>query len=142
MAVYFIQAVGGGGPIKIGTTIRLSERLKQLIKDAGQPLQVLAVVDGGPAEEKQLHERFSHLRVVDEWFEAGDDLIGFIVAEASPWDGSDEPESSTKPVRLVLPAAEHERLERCARRIGLSMSSCARMAVLRWLQAEEAQQKG
>lgn len=51
-------------------------------------------------------------------------------------------DTTPKPVRLVLPPAEHERLERLASRIGLSMSACARMAVLRWLQAEEAQQKG
>ncbi len=46
-------------------------------------------------------------------------------------------EPVVKPVRLVLPEADHERLERCASRIGLSMSSCARMAVLRWIEAEE-----
>ena len=51
-------------------------------------------------------------------------------------------EQVTKAVRLDLSLQDHERLERCASRIGLSMSSCARMALLRWIQAEEAQQKG
>lgn len=139
MAVYFVQAVDGG-PIKIGTTVRLSQRLKQLTRNAGHPLEVLGVIDGGPTEEKELHERFSHLRVASEWFEAGDDLIGFIVSEARPWDGSNEDTFTAKPVRLVLPPAEQERLERLASRIGLSLSSYARMALIERMKADEAKE--
>lgn len=87
--IYFIQAEDGGH-IKIGTTIRLSARLKQLCNDHGTGLRVLAVTDGTFDTEKTLHQRFAHLRVVNEWFEPGDDLIGFIVADGKPWDGTDE----------------------------------------------------
>jgi Meiotically up-regulated gene 113 len=86
--IYFIKSPSG--PIKIGTTIRLSERLKQLAADHGEGLEVLAVVEGSYEAEKGLHDRFGHLRIVNEWFEPGDDLVGFIVAEGRPWDGTDD----------------------------------------------------
>jgi hypothetical protein len=87
--IYFIRPKAGGR-IKIGTTIRLSERLKQLAWESGEELDVLAVADGSHSEERNLHRRFAHLRIVGEWFEAGEDLLGFIVTECMPWDGSDE----------------------------------------------------
>jgi hypothetical protein len=90
--IYFIRSPDG--PIKIGTTIRLTERLKKLAAEYGEGLEVLAVVEGDRNVEKELHGRFAHLRQVGEWFEPGDDLLGFILAEAMAWDGSDE-----KPLR-------------------------------------------
>jgi hypothetical protein len=47
-------------------------------------------------------------------------------------------ERATRPVRLDLSPTDHERLERCARRLGLSKSSYARMAVLERIRADEA----
>jgi hypothetical protein len=88
--IYFIRRPDGG-PIKIGTTIRLTERLKQLIAEHGPGLEVLAVAEGSYDRERELHRRFSHLRHGrTEQFEPGDDLVGFIVAEGRAWDGSDE----------------------------------------------------
>jgi hypothetical protein len=87
--IYFIANRDRSG-IKIGTTIRLSERLKQLAAEHGEGLEVLAVVDGSYETEKGIHRRFSHLRIVNEWFEPGDDLVGFIVSEGREWDGRDE----------------------------------------------------
>lgn len=87
--IYFIRSRSGGS-IKIGTTVRLSERLKQLVSEAGDDIEVLAVTNGSFSEENALHQRFAHLRQHGEWFEPGDDLLGFIVHEARPWDGSDE----------------------------------------------------
>ena len=86
--IYFIRSPAG--PIKIGTTIRLSQRLKQLVAEHGDGLEVLAIVDGSYDEEKALHRRFGHLRTVGEWFEPGDDLTGFIVSDGRPWDGRDD----------------------------------------------------
>jgi hypothetical protein len=94
--IYFIRS--SNGPIKIGTTIRLSTRLKQLVAEHGEGLEVLAVTEGSYEAESELHRRFSHLRVVNEWFEPGDDLMGFIIAEARPWDGIDE----ASEVRTIL----------------------------------------
>lgn len=45
--------------------------------------------------------------------------------------------SRAKSVRLDLSDREHERLQEAADRLGLSMASCARMAVLSWLQDQE-----
>jgi hypothetical protein len=45
----------------------------------------MAVVPGGYPEETALHRRFAKLRTVGEWFEPGDDLLGFIVAEGRTW---------------------------------------------------------
>src|SRR4051812_19668293 len=42
-----------------------------------------------------------------------------------------------KPVRLDLADDEHERLQGAADRLGLSMASCARMAVLSWLHDQD-----
>jgi hypothetical protein len=89
MAVYFVQALDGG-PIKIGTSVRISFRLKQLQKESGKRLWVLGVVDGDKDVEKELHGRFAHLRIAGEWFKPGPDLHEFITREAKDWDGVDE----------------------------------------------------
>lgn len=89
--IYFLRRPEGG-PIKIGTTVCLSRRLKELAAEHGCTFEVLAVVDGSRPEERELHQRFSGLRVVNEWFEPGDDLLGFIVSDGREWDGADEVE--------------------------------------------------
>lgn len=86
--IYFLRSPAG--PIKIGTTIRLSQRLRQLAAEHGEGLEVLAVLEGSREVEQALHGRFAHLRRVGEWFEPGDDLMGFIVSDGRPWDGTDE----------------------------------------------------
>jgi hypothetical protein len=103
--VYFVKD-SDNGRIKIGTTIRLSERLRELARDAGGELQVLAVVSGGQPEEALLHRRFSHLRIVNEWFEPGDDLLGFIGAEGMPWRAEDDHRLGSVKLRIeVIEAA-------------------------------------
>jgi hypothetical protein len=44
---------------------------------------------------------------------------------------------TSKPVRLELSPDDHERLEQCARRRGLSLASYARQAVLERITADE-----
>ncbi len=44
--IYFIKSPDG--PIKIGTTIRIVQRLKDLIAEHGPGLEVLAVTDAPP----------------------------------------------------------------------------------------------
>jgi hypothetical protein len=48
-------------------------------------------------------------------------------------------ERALKPIRLGLPPADYERLERCARERGLSLASYARQAVLAAIKADEAE---
>lgn len=86
--IYFVQAIEGG-TIKIGTTIRLSEQLKQLGANHG-PLKILAVMDGGIVEERALHEKFISSWLDGEWFNPDQELLDFIASEGKPWDGTDE----------------------------------------------------
>lgn len=93
--IYFVQPVGGGR-IKIGTSMRLTKRLRRLVAETGQELRVIAVMEGGRGVESALHRKFHHLRAVGEYFEPGDDLLGFIVESAEEWDGTDEAEPGAR----------------------------------------------
>ena len=88
--IYFIQAASGG-PIKIGTTLRLTVRLKTVRRERNDPtLQVLAVMDGRHREESALHRRFRHLALGKEWFHPGVELLACIRDEARSWDSADD----------------------------------------------------
>ncbi len=73
--VYF---VAGGELIKIGTTIDLETRLKDLQNMSATAIAFLSSMPGGYKEERELHVRFAHLRAHGEWFRRGDDLLAFI----------------------------------------------------------------
>ncbi len=87
--IYFIQTVEGG-PIKIGVTTQLQARLSALATAHSKDLRVLGVLDGERSVEKELHERFSHLRVKNEWFEPGEDLCQFIAESCKAWNPTRE----------------------------------------------------
>jgi hypothetical protein len=88
--VYFVQAhatrnrtqldtVSLQGPIKIGTTASLSQRLKVLRTGSPADLHVLAAIAGGRHLERLLHTAFAPLRhPQSEWFEPGETLLSFI----------------------------------------------------------------
>jgi hypothetical protein len=89
MAVYFIQA-GAADPIKIGSAKNPQHRLQTLQIGAHCSLRLIARMDGGEAEERALHRKFSHLRLRGEWFKPGPELLAFIAPFAvAP---SDEPD--------------------------------------------------
>jgi hypothetical protein len=73
--VYFIR---GGDAIKIGYTQDVVARLSALQTASSIPLELLASIDGDKAEEVRQHRRWRHLRIRGEWFEAGEDLLGYI----------------------------------------------------------------
>jgi hypothetical protein len=102
--IYFLQEPDGG-PIKIGTTIRLSQRVKQLEKEQGVPLRVLGVMDGSYADETALHGRFVRDERGREWFRANTELTAFIAAETRPWDGTDEVPLSALGVPVKIDAS-------------------------------------
>lgn len=87
--IYFVRPKSGGR-IKIGTTVRLSERLAALKAEFREELEVLGVAAGSFSREKRVHRKFAHLRLRGEWFEPGDDLLAFIAHKARPWDGTEE----------------------------------------------------
>jgi hypothetical protein len=115
--IYFVGSPEG--PIKIGTTIRLSERIKSLVNDYGEWLQILGVVDGSYSREKELHAQFSHLRIGGEWFRTGDDLMAFISSETRPWDHEDESPRMAV-VKFDRTLAQKSKL--IASRMGIDMS--------------------
>ena len=92
------------GFVKVGTSIRLADRLRALRRENG-PLQVLAVLDGGIDVECDLHTRFSALRVASwgERFHPDPEIIQYatlqgicpsarsIVAEFSNYRPSNPP---------------------------------------------------
>jgi Meiotically up-regulated gene 113 len=92
--IYFIQSPEGD-QIKIGTTLRMARRLRQLIRLRGTKLRVLAIVPGDHAREAELHRQFGHLRMEGEWFDPGPDLLKFIRDHGRPWKGTTE-ESETQ----------------------------------------------
>lgn len=126
--IYFVQPVAGGR-IKIGRTVCLTKRLKQLCAQHGLALRVLAVLSGGALEESRLHRRFAHLRTRGnplgrEWFEPGQDLLSYIAHGGSPWDGSDEV-VVFKPSRMCLNTDRlfHLALKQEALRRGMTVSA-------------------
>lgn len=85
MTVYLIQSKATGGNIKIGITQNVERRIGQL----GLPgVTVLAELPGDEAVERQLHKRFSHLRIGTdgEWFYPGEELLDFIHGTAKPYN--------------------------------------------------------
>lgn len=97
--IYFVQPAEGGH-VKIGTTVRLSHRLKALCREFGTEFRVLAVMDGDIKTERALHRRFASLHVDRELFEPGDDLLAFIIQHGREWQGEDEAE-----LNLMAPIA-------------------------------------
>lgn len=82
--VYFIRAVALGF-IKIGVANFARKRLEEMRGMSPDDLELMGVVmcDRGGVLEKELHEKFSHLRRRNEWFDPGEELLEFIRDHAS-----------------------------------------------------------
>lgn len=65
--VYFIGDVHG--PVKIGTTVNLPNRLKKLQTGSPRRLRVLVCTEGDATLEAEYHARFQSSHVHGEWFE-------------------------------------------------------------------------
>lgn len=66
--VYFIRAKAMNWPVKIGCTIDVEKRLKELEKSSPLHLEVAAFVRGGLALERKLHACFQASHSHGEWF--------------------------------------------------------------------------
>jgi hypothetical protein len=82
--IYFVRS-GHAGPIKIGCSCNPDERIKSLCTATSWPIERMALMEGGPFLERQLHKRFAHLRIRGEWYDPGPDLIDFVQREGEPW---------------------------------------------------------
>lgn len=65
--IYFIRD-GEEGPVKIGYSKDVAERLVALKSVCGKQLRVLRVIEGDFSKEKSLHRQFAELRLRGEWF--------------------------------------------------------------------------
>ncbi len=77
--VYFIEAVGLSR-VKIGYSDDPEKRIKQLSTGSPVSLKIYAKVPGNQAMEKEIHQRFSHLRVENEWFHFTNEIKEYIEA--------------------------------------------------------------
>jgi len=139
--IYFMQPTEGG-PVKIGTSIHVSVRHKQLEDYYGKPLAILATMEGGRREEAAIHGRFAHLRIVDgtrrgpgpELFRPAADLMEFI---GRPLLVSPNPESveAIRPVgqRVVMNLKGSDEyaqwLEDASKHLGISKVEMFRLAM-------------
>jgi hypothetical protein len=81
--VYFIRAKDGG-PVKIGSSIHLLLRLKQLQANSPVELELVAATEGSARFEREVHSRFQHCRLHGEWFEPIDELLNFMAEIGLP----------------------------------------------------------
>lgn len=75
--VYFIKDVDRN-LIKIGFSINVFKRLKELETGNAGNLVLLKKIKGTTKDEARLHRRFSHLRTRLEWFIVAEELTQFI----------------------------------------------------------------
>ncbi|MFG0217269.1 GIY-YIG nuclease family protein [Brevibacillus porteri] len=75
--VYFIQEQNNG-PIKIGIADNVNKRLKELQTGNSDELSILHWTTGGRALESFLHEKFSEIKKLGEWFWPDKELVHLI----------------------------------------------------------------
>jgi hypothetical protein len=74
---YFIES-GTGGPVKIGFTTDIHERLRQLQTASSEELHVLALIVDTSGMERSLHVQFKGQRLRGEWYTPNAEMIGMI----------------------------------------------------------------
>lgn len=82
--IYFCQAGGPDGPVKIGITVEVAGRLGSLKTGHHDELRLLALVNGTVKDEKALHRRFAEYRKRGEWFEFGPRLKKYVESLPKP----------------------------------------------------------
>lgn len=80
--VYFVQAAVVN-LIKIGMATNIRSRVRSIAGDSPVKLALLGYVDGARDREAELHVRFQAHRHHGEWFRPADELLDFIVKEAT-----------------------------------------------------------
>lgn len=65
--IYFARA-GSDGPVKIGWSKNVTSRIAFIQPTMPIAINILRVIDAEPWVERWFHQRFSHLRLMGEWF--------------------------------------------------------------------------
>jgi hypothetical protein len=71
--VYFVQAASG--PVKIGWTKDIRERLKMLQANNFDTLTCLGAAEGSTTDEAQFHRRFGKHLIRGEWFQPAPEIL-------------------------------------------------------------------
>lgn len=74
----FTYFVRDGDMIKIGSSMNPENRIKAIQSGFPRKLEIMAIVPMETVDEFQTHQRFGHLRLNGEWFQADKDLLNFI----------------------------------------------------------------
>lgn len=72
--VYFVQGENGG-PIKIGYSADIADRMVQLQRESISRLNVLLLIPGSFNKETSLHKQFAEYQLQGEWFEPVPELL-------------------------------------------------------------------
>jgi hypothetical protein len=67
--IYFLKPIGMEGPIKVGCSHVVEERLQTFMNWSPFPLEILCQIDGGHEVERALHRRYRDARKHSEWFD-------------------------------------------------------------------------
>jgi hypothetical protein len=106
--IYFVQPAGSQ-VVKIGYAQHVPARFGNLQTAHAEELLLLGVLSGTEAKERELHDRFSHLRVRGEWFrytpEIQEFLFEHVVPYSAPYQATDDELSPAAP--LANPRAEN-----------------------------------
>ncbi len=118
--IYFVQA-GVGGPIKIGITSDLENRLAGLKTSCPYPLSVIGTVQGTRSDERLLHLCLTCSRMTGEWFEPTPKVLALIKdAMAGIWP---EPPAPVEQPRVVEPQWEPAEFTAAARALGVNLKA-------------------
>lgn len=74
--IYFIS--NGSDAVKIGYSLRVEERIKELQNGSPFPLEILALSPGDKVAEREYHQKYSDLAIGGEWFQIDKSLEGEI----------------------------------------------------------------
>jgi Meiotically up-regulated gene 113 len=141
--IYFVQSVVGG-PIKIGCAVKIDRRIKELELYYGRKLILLATMEGDRSTEKEIHERFKHLRLESgrsrgvkvEQFRPSPDLMEFI---GKPFHGGSDDVCKMSAVNGVTTfnlqgtKAERDHLDKISHETMIPKSRIVRAGINLWL---------
>src|SRR5579885_1481545 len=74
----FVYFVTNGDAIKIGFASDVAKRLTDLQVAHHAPLSLLGSIKALPREEKEIHQKLKHIRIMGEWFQVHDDVFSLM----------------------------------------------------------------
>lgn len=72
------------GAVKIGRSLDVAGRLRELRAASGEPLELVAIVGEGSLLERALHLRFASARRQGEWFDSADPELAMWLVSLVP----------------------------------------------------------